>query len=154
MRGANRRLSGSAAESSGGIVQLGSGMPIHRFDEFALGGGDLFDMRELKSIGQPVNRIYHYRPVDEVVREPRGLAGARLLNCQVLIDEGVMRHFGTEEVSFPEILVADVRNNVVLLRLVDIGRRAGRIEADVTEGAGHADIEGRFNTGRILEILC
>src|SRR5258708_3418195 len=110
-------------------------------------------MRELKSIGQPVNRIYYDRPVDEVVRDPRCLAGAWLLNCEVLIDEGVMRHFGAEEVSFPEILVADVRNNIAPLRLVDTGRRAGRIEADVTEGAGHADIVGRFNTCRILEIL-
>src|SRR5258708_39220075 len=96
MRGANRRLSSSAAESPGGIVQLETGMPINRFDQFALGRGDLFGMRELKAIGQPVNRIYHDRPVDEAVRDPRGLAGAWLLNSVELIDEGLMRLFGVE----------------------------------------------------------
>src|SRR5258708_33787062 len=109
MRGANRRFSGSAAESSGGIVQLDTCMPIHRFDEFALGGGDLFDMREFEPIRQAGNRIYHYRPVDEVGREPRGLAGARVLNWEVLVNEGVMRHVGAGDVALTGILVADFR---------------------------------------------
>ena len=128
-------------------------MLIHRFDEFALGRGDLFGMREFKPIEQPVNRMHHDRPVNEVVREPRRLAGARLLDRQVLIYEGVMRHFGAEQVSFPVVLVADVRDDIVPLRLVDISRRAGRVEAGVTKRAGHADVVGGLDAGRILEIL-
>ena len=37
---------------------------------------------------------------------------------------------------------------------MDIAGRASRLEADVTEPAGHADVVGRFDAPRILEVLC
>src|SRR5262245_38829341 len=93
------------------------------------------------------------RPVNEVVREPRGFARARLLDCEVLIYEGVARHFGAEQVSFSIELVADVRDDVLPLRLVYVGRGTTGVEADVTKRACHAHVVGRFDAAGILEIL-
>jgi hypothetical protein len=96
----------------------------------------------------------HHRPVDEVVREPQRFTGAWLLRSEVLVYERVTRRVGAEHDSLPEVLVADVRDDVIPLRLVDIGRGAGRLEADVTKRAGHPDVVGRFDLGRILNVLC
>src|SRR6516162_4450542 len=55
--------------------------------------------------------------------------------------------------SLPEVLVADVGDDVVPRWLVDIDRWSGRFEADVAKRAGHADSVRRFDAGRIVEIL-
>ena len=50
-RSADRRLSGGAAESPAGVVQLETRVPIHQFDEFALSRGNLFVTRDFQSLG-------------------------------------------------------------------------------------------------------
>src|SRR5262249_61843283 len=94
------------------------------------------------------------RPVDEVVRDARRFAGTWLLYREVLVNEGIMGGFIAEHQSFSKVLVPNVRRDVVPGRLVDIERRARRIEVDVTENAGHADVVRRFDAARIVEVFC
>src|SRR5260370_23188749 len=75
-RRSDRRLRSGAAQGPAEEVRLETRIPIHRFQQVALSGSDLFGTRKFHPHGYPVYRIHLDWPVDEVAREPRPFAGA------------------------------------------------------------------------------
>src|SRR4029077_17346319 len=87
---------------------------------------------ELQSLPEVVDRVDDHRVVDEVGRVAGGLAGTRILMVQVLEDEAVRwRTQAADHHAFTEVLIADVRDNVLPLRVGRIFRRLSGVEADV-----------------------
>src|SRR5215831_6640507 len=93
------------AQRSDDRVRLETNMLVYRFHELGLGRRDFLDAGKFQPLREPVDGVDKYRPIDEIVRETRRFAGARLLYREVLVNEGIMRHFRAEQHSFPKVLV-------------------------------------------------
>jgi len=128
-------------------------MLVDRLHHGLLLGRDPLRMRQLESLVQAVNGIDQDRTIDEVRWESGGFAGARLLVVQIVPRKGILRHVVPEQHSFAEILTADVRIEVLPLRLGRILWRPVGIERRVTHGAGHSNDVRRLHAACIFDVF-
>ena len=113
-------------------------------------GHPLLDRRPVGQVEDGVDLVWI---VDVIRRKTRRVRRARWLTVADVPPEIGRRHPEVEQPPFFPILVADGASEVRPFRRFGILRRVERIEANVTEPAGHADEVRRLGFARVLEVL-
>ena len=98
-------------------------------------------LREPHARQQVVHGVHRPRIIDVVGGDERRIERARARHVERLIEEAalVLQPAPVEDAIPPEVLRADVRAQVLPLRILGIGGRLDRVGTDVTERARHAD---------------